>query len=290
MRRRRGLGHAAAMSTAEGIAETDVETGRAPVADGIELAWTARGEGPPLLLVHGFTGSQADWDGVVDDLAATGRRVVTVDQRGHGQSSHAAGEADYTFDALVADLSAFVDVLGLDDIDLLGHSMGGMVVMRYALDHQDRLASLVLMDTAGEPPKGVTMEDFFRAGIDMVRSGGMEAIAAVMGPMTPEEDRDRAMAGLRAMDPNAFIGLAEQLIDHPSAVERLADLQVPTTVLVGEHDLPLRAASDDLAAAVPGSRLVVIPDAMHSPQIENRDVWLDAMRAHLAGAAEGSDG
>ncbi len=280
----RALGHTAGMSAAEGIAGTDVETGRVLVAEGIELAWTARGEGPPLLLVHGFTGSQADWDGVVEAVAAAGRRVVTVDQRGHGQSSHADGEAAYTFDLLIADLAAFVDALGLDGIDLLGHSMGGMVVMRYALAHQDRLTSLVLMDTAGEPPKGVPMEDFFRAGIDVVRSGGMEAIAAVMGPMTPEEDRDRALAGLRAMDPAAFIGLAEALIDHPSALDQLGALRVPTTVLVGEHDLPLRAASDDLAAAVPGAHLVVIPEAMHSPQIENRDAWLEAMRAHLATA------
>lgn len=271
------------MSATEGIAGT-VETGRVRVAEGIELAWTARGEGQPLLLVHGFTGSQADWDGVVDDLAAAGRRVITVDQRGHGLSSRAGGEGEYTFDALIADLTAFIGALGLDGIDLLGHSMGGMVVMRYALDHQERLASLVLMDTAGEPPKGLPMEDFFRAGIDMVRSGGMDAIAAVMGPMTPEEDRERAVAGLRAMDANAFIGLAEELIDHPSAIEDLAGLGIPTTVLVGEHDLPLRAASDDLAAAVPGAHLVVIPEAMHSPQIENRDAWLEAMRAHLATA------
>jgi len=55
-----------------------------------------------------------------------------------------------------------------------------------------------------------------------------------------------------------------------------------TTVLVGQHDDRLRDASDDLAAAIPGAVLVVIPDAAHSPQFENRQAWLDAVEAHLA--------
>jgi pimeloyl-ACP methyl ester carboxylesterase len=83
------------------------------------------------------------------------------------------------------------------------------------------------------------------------------------------------------MDPVAFTTLGAELLSHRSVLDRLAGLAVPTTVLVGEHDTGLRGAADDLTATIPGAHLVVIPDAAHSPQVENRTAWLEAMHSHL---------
>ncbi|MEY2469249.1 MAG: hypothetical protein QOF21_1947, partial [Actinomycetota bacterium] len=103
----------------------------------------------PLVLVHGYTGGASDWDDVAPTLASS-RRVVRYDHRGHAQSTNTSDASSYTFDALVRDLAALVDALGVSQIDLLGHSMGGVTVMRYVLERPERVRSLVLMDTGAE--------------------------------------------------------------------------------------------------------------------------------------------
>jgi 2-succinyl-6-hydroxy-2,4-cyclohexadiene-1-carboxylate synthase len=253
--------------------------------NGVELAVERHGHGDPFVLLHGFTGGAVDWAGVVEDLAAR-REVITVEHRGHGASTNTGDAATYTFDQLVADFAQVADDLDLERFDLLGHSMGGIVAMRYALAHPERLRSLVLMDTgAAASPEG-PQQAWMRAGFELSREGGMTAVYEVIAPFLGEgEAGERARAEVRAkydqVDPVAFRALGEELLVHPSVLDRLATLAVPTTVLVGEHDTGLRPESDALAATIPGAVLVVIPDAAHSPQAENRSAWLAAVFEHL---------
>nr|MDT0663669.1 alpha/beta hydrolase [Micromonospora sp. DSM 115978] len=100
-----------------------------------------------VVLVHGIAGSTADWHDVVGELASR-RRVLAYDQRGHGRSGWAPDHASYTFDRLVRDLDVVVSTTGADPVDLVGHSMGGVVALRYALERPSRVRSLVLVDTA----------------------------------------------------------------------------------------------------------------------------------------------
>ena len=249
----------------------------------VELAHATHGEGFPLVLVHGFTGSSLDWADVVEPLAKA-RRVITLDHRGHGESPNTGDAATYTFDQLVADLSALLDRLELDRFDLLGHSMGGIVAMRYALQHPERVRSLVLMDTAAGAMARAT--DFMRSGIELVRAQGTGALFEVIQGFLGTGERadvlrERQRTKLEQMDPVAFTELGEELLTYPSVLDRLATLAIPTTVVVGENDTGLRPAADALAATIPGAVLVVIPDAAHSPQDENRDAWLAAVEGHL---------
>ncbi len=85
------------------------------------------------------------------------------------------------------------------------------------------------------------------------------------------------------MDPVAFCTLGEELLTHPSILRSARRASTgPPPSSVGEHDAGRRGAADDLAATIPGARLAVVPDAGHSPQVENRAAWLQAMRSHLA--------
>jgi pimeloyl-ACP methyl ester carboxylesterase len=255
-----------------------------PVGD-VELAVASYGTGVPLLLLHGFTGAADDWAGVIDDLSLD-RQVLTVEHRGHGDSTNTGDAATYTFDQLVTDFAGVVDRLDLERFDLLGHSMGGIVAMRYALAHPERLRSLVLMDTAGAASPEGPASGFMRAGLDLARDGGMLAVYDAIAPYLGEgADGDTARADLRRkyerMDPVAFTTLGEELQTHASVLDRLARLDLPTTVMVGEMD-GLRGEADDLAATIPGAVLQVIPGAAHSPQVENRKAWLDVVNEHLA--------
>jgi pimeloyl-ACP methyl ester carboxylesterase len=255
-------------------------------AAGLDLAYTVHGDGFPLLLVHGFTGSSLDWTDVAAPLAC-GRRVVTLDHRGHGESPNTGDAATYNFDQLVVDMARLVDRLGLERFDLLGHSMGGVVAMRYTLRHPERVRSLILMDTAAGAQPGAA--DLLRGGFELVRTQGMLALYEVIQPFLGAGERAdvlraRQRTKLEQMDPVAFTELGEELLTYPSILDRLAMLDLPTTVIVGENDTGLRAAADALSSTIPGAVLVVVPDAAHSPQDENRDAWLAAVEQHLTRA------
>ncbi len=258
--------------------------------DGVDLRYEEWGAGnPPLLLLHGFTGSRLDWTDVVEALAAD-RRVVAYDQRGHGESTN-VGRADaYTFDRLLADLEAVVAERNLAPFHLLGHSMGGILAMRYAIAHPEQLASLILMDTAGAAA-GQIPQAWVDRVLALARNEGMGAVAEMMigfmdrqEPAPRAEVRDRIRFKLTNMDVEAFGALSAALNTYPPLLDDLTKLDLPVTVLVGENDVGLRPGADALAAAIPGAELVVIPGAGHSPQEDDPPTWTAAVSAHLARA------
>lgn len=260
----------------------------------IEMAYQEAGGGPhPFVLVHGFTGSSDDFIDVLPNLAERGHTVL-VDQRGHGDSTN-PGDG-YAFDQLVTDLAGFLDARGIERCDLLGHSMGGMVALRFALEHPDRLASLVLMDTSPGPIE-VMPKEIRRGVADLGRAQGMGAVYRLMrenmgATSLPEAMQrrieadgerywERIEAKLERMDPECFDHLGNALGDHVPVTTRLGAIGVPTTVIVGAEDQPFLEPSEAMAMGVPDAVLVVVPDAAHSPQMENQDAWLAAIHAHL---------
>ena len=269
---------------------------RVPLGE-VELSVEIHGEGdPPLVLVHGYTGGTHDWADVAPVLAADGRRVVTFDHRGHGQSTNTGDEASYSFDALAADLIGLVDALDLAPMDLLGHSMGGVVALRHALDHPQTVRSLVLMDTGAETA-GMIPLDGVEALAAVGKERGSSAMFATMRPVFeagvaahPEERRavllQRVESKWAGLDPVALVGFAKALNSYPSMVARLGELRCPVTVIVGENDTGLRGSADVMAAGIPGARLVVIPEAGHSPQEDRTELWLEAVREHLVRSSQ----
>jgi pimeloyl-ACP methyl ester carboxylesterase len=270
----------------------------------IEIEVEEAGEGErPFVLLHGFTGSRDDFRDVFGELSRHGRTVVP-DQRGHGGSTNTGNPEGYTLECLVADLAGLLDALAIERCDLLGHSMGGMVAMRFALAHPARVASLVLMDTAPASIDGVP-KPVRDAGAKIAREQGMETLyqllraRATSDPALPASMRrvieaagpeaffERVRRKLLAMDPEAFASLLTVLAEHEGVEHRLGEIRCPATVIVGAEDTAFLAPSAQMAASIPGAHHVVIPDAAHSPQIENREAWLAAVTAHLSRAREG---
>jgi pimeloyl-ACP methyl ester carboxylesterase len=254
--------------------------------------------GRPLVLVHGFTGNRLDFQDHFDALCALGR-TVAYDHRGHGESSNAGRAEAYSFANLVDDLHRLLRVLDLDRVDLLGHSMGGMIALRYTLAYPEDVASLILMDTSARAPDGFD-RSIFEAGGLLAQTAGMESLAEIAKSMAREDPRRPAASiayerrigsdeywarhrrRLMAMDPFAFGALGTELCDQEPLTDRLGAIECPTTILVGDQDAPFLEPSSEMAAAIPGSRKVVIPAAAHSPQLENPSAWFASMRDHLA--------
>lgn len=269
---------------------------------GVELAWWEVGSGQPgtptLVLVHGFTGSAHDFALVADDLAVD-RRAVLLDQRGHGRSTKTGTLDGYTLDQLVADLVAFLEAVGDGPVDLLGHSMGGRVVMGLALSRPDLVSTLVLMDTSAWSfvPPDDNVRQLVKAWIEAFDPAkGMPDSLSIGGPedglieeMTPaawQEEKGQIFAG---MDPYAVKAfgmalMADIATGETSLRSELPAITCPTTVIVGEHDHPMVDQAPELAGLVADGRLAVIDGAYHSPQLTHPDEWKNAVRAHLAWA------
>jgi pimeloyl-ACP methyl ester carboxylesterase len=270
--------------------------------NGVELAWSERGTGPgatpALVLVHGFTGAAHDFTLHVGALAAR-RRVVTIDQRGHGRSTRTGALEDYSVDQLTSDLIAFVETVGGGPVDLLGHSMGGRVVMGLALRRPDLVHSLILMDTSAwsfmpDNDELVTLARAFMDDFDPARGmpralslGSPEdTLIAANVPAAWQQEKEVIFAG---MDPYAVKALGTALMADVEVEDgraplrgELASIACPTTVIVGEHDHPLVDQAPELAASVADGRLTVVAGAYHSPQLTHPDDWRAAVEAHLA--------
>ena len=267
-------------------------------ANGIEIAYEDHGSGPrPLLLVHGFTGFRHDFASQLDSLAQRGR-VLAPDLRGHGESAKTGDAGSYTLAHLVDDLLAFLDALGIERCDLLGHSMGGMLALRAVLRAPERIASLVLMDTAPGPLGFIDLSQLALAA-RIGREAGMGALAQILRARAQDdatrgapdrrvqkewgEERFWAWRSSRvaAMDPVAYEALGRALVEQEDLGHRLAEIGCPTAVLVGELDHVFRAPSDALARAIPDARLTVLAGAGHQPQHEAPSEWLAAVLQHL---------
>ena len=265
----------------------------------IEMRYDEVGSGGrAFVLVHGFTGCRDDFASQLPALAAQGR-TLAPDQRGHGDSTNTGDAKTYNLAQLCKDLRGFADALGLERFDLLGHSMGGMVAQRFTLANPERVASLVLMDTASEPLAEGLPREMLEKGAAIARAIGMQGLHEIIRKGAGQNDRrsapdrrleqewgaDRYWArvrrGFTSMDVEAFEALGIELGAGEPTKARLCQISCPTTVLVGAMDTPFLAASRTMHQAIRDSQLVVIPDGGHSPQLEAPAAWLTAIEGHL---------
>ncbi|HEX9504852.1 MAG TPA: alpha/beta fold hydrolase [Acidimicrobiia bacterium] len=267
---------------------------RVTVDDGVGLETLVVGpvEAPGLLLVHGFGGAKEDF---ADHVEALGRvfRVVVFDHRGHGESDAPNDPGAYSLDRLAADTVAVAHATGLRDLRLLGHSMGGMVTRRVALGRPDGIAALVFMDTSAGPPPGLDPE-LVAFGAEVARTHGMTELKRVQDELDPLGSpayrrvletrpgfREYAAQKWASLSPVMWATLATEIVNQPDQLADLAEVRLPTLVVVGDQDETFVAPSRAIAAMVPDARLAVIPDAGHSPQFENPTAWFAALHGFL---------
>jgi 2-succinyl-6-hydroxy-2,4-cyclohexadiene-1-carboxylate synthase len=261
--------------------------------DGTSLEVRETGRGPALLLVHGFGGAKEDFADHVDALAAR-HRVVVFDHRGHGESDGPDEVAAYSLDRLADDTIQVADALGIGRFRLLGHSMGGMVARRLLLVHPERVEALVLMDTSPGPVPGID-RDLVDLGASIAIEQGKDTLKPLLDEAAALETQSYQRLLLDRPGYQEFVdykwaalssvmwgAIARDIVHQPDQLTRLADVACPTLVIVGEQDEPFLEVSKVMAATIPDARLVVVPDAGHSPQFENPAVWFDALDAFLS--------
>jgi pimeloyl-ACP methyl ester carboxylesterase len=230
-------------------------------ADGRTTAYEVDGAGPPLVLLHGATGSGGDHFAGLWSTLATGFRCYMPDARGHGGTAWDEGESWTTAD-LVADLDAFVDAVGLETFHLLGYSLGGMTALHYATRFPERLRTLVAISIGTE------------------REPRLSVGRVLMEPDRIERDDPGWAARLaRRHDPAHGPGSWRRLLDavvediatQPLLTPReLREIDAPTMVVAGDRDpfVPIAQAAE-LAGQVRDGRLLVLPDVGHDSLVDH---------------------
>jgi len=238
----------------------------------VEIAYIDEGEGDPIFLVHGF-GSTAgvNWvyPGWVSALTKAGRRVVALDNRGHGASSKLYDRAQYSLDIMAGDVLALMDHLNIERADIMGYSLGSRIACRVALHHPERLRSLIIgglgygLIEGGGPGEDVALA---------LEAPSLEDVTDPMGRMF------RAFADQTRSDRPALVACLRGSRQWLTP-EQAASIKLPTLIAVGTKD-DVGGSAEKLHQIMTHAEVLDIPDRDHMRAVGDR-VYKEGVLAFL---------
>lgn len=262
--------------------------------NGLRVRTVGEGDGIPVLLVHGFTGSAEGWgEGILEGLAHH-RPVLAVDLPGHGESSGDRDAARFTMDRVVGDLVAMLEDRGLEKADWIGYSMGGRICVAAAATHPERIQRMVLESAS----PGLRAEDARarrRRQDDLlarrIEAQGIEAFVDYwmaqplfstqlrLPPAVLADARRRRLRNDPAALAHVLRGMGTG--SQPSYWGSLSKVDVPTLLLTGELDARYTRIAAEMAGHLPKGRHVIVPDAGHSIHLEDPRAWLRVVATYF---------
>lgn len=256
--------------------------------NGTKVAVIDEGQGEAVLFLHGMGCDATDWAPQIEAFSDQ-YRCIAIDHRGHGQSDRAVGDG-FSIAGFAADALAVLDHLDAATVHLVGLSMGGMVSQRIALDAPERLRTLTLLDTFARPgPLGASMgamaEEIEKGDLDTFAAGFQAMVFAASTATTKPEVIERFQAQFRANTP-ACLAWDVRAVASFDVLDELAAIRTPTLVCCGAEDnLTPANQAEEIAAAIPGARLEIIPGAGHFSNIENASLVNELLAKHFTAEA-----
>jgi 3-oxoadipate enol-lactonase len=254
-----------------------------------EFFYREQGSGSVALFIHGFPLDSTMWLEQIRMLSDT-RRCIAPDLRGFGRSSPSIHPV-LSMEDQADDLVALLDALGIEQVDLIGLSMGGYIALAFAEQHPERLRTLALVDT-----KSTEDSDDAKSGRDAAAAraavDGRSGLATNMiGVLVAESATIWTRARLRTMiestPAESIVAALEGMKRRPDRTSILSSLSVPVAVIVGEHDVLSPIADADHMAAAAGGALTVVSDAGHMSPIEDPAAVAAALRSLWSSAQPG---
>jgi pimeloyl-ACP methyl ester carboxylesterase len=258
--------------------------------DGTRIHTVSAGEGPIVVLAHGFAISSDEWNVIASDLVDRGYRVVAFDQRGHGRTT--IGSDGVGSRQMAGDYVAVLEAYDVTDAVLVMHSMGGFVGIRFLVEHPEvvaqRLRGAMLVATfAGDVNRDNAQN---KLQIPLIRSGILPKLVAsdlvgkpfartLMGDGKTDAMVESFLTMFRAQDLGALVPILEAMVQE-NRYPDLARISLPCTILVGSKDKTTPPFhTDDLHAGIAGSRLVRVPGAGHTVNWEAADAIVAEIEA-----------
>jgi pimeloyl-ACP methyl ester carboxylesterase len=245
--------------------------------DGVNLYYEVHGEGPTILLTHGYSATSQMWAGQVEALSKD-HRLVTWDMRGHGRSDSPDDPSLYSEPATVADMAALLDEVGAKTAIVGGLSLGGYMSLAFSRVHPERVEALLIIDTGPGYKNDEAREGWNRTSLKTAERYETEGLAVL----------ERGSAERRTAHHTSAKGLAlaaRGMLTQRDAgvITSLPDIKVPSIVVVGSEDAPFLAASDYMAAKIPGAKKAVIEGAGHAANIDRPEAFNAALLDFLSG-------
>lgn len=254
-------------------------------ANGIEVSYSAEGDGPWITMSHSLACNLHMWDEQAAVLAKH-FKVLRFDTRGHGASD--APKGAYTLDGLADDLKGLLDALGVKETHYVGLSLGGMIGQTFALKYPGTLKTLVLADTTSRYP--AEAGPLWAERIKVAESKGMEPLVQPTLERWFTEPFRSANPGktkrigdmIRTTPVAGYVGCSHA-IPKINLTASLGEIDVPGLVIVGEQDMGTPVAmAREIHENYPGSELVIIPSAAHLANVEQPEAFNAALADFLA--------
>lgn len=258
---------------------------------GVQIHYVDQGDGEPVVLVHGFTGSYArHWEapGGMEALRRAGYRVIALDCRGHGQSGTPQDPSQYGLE-MVRDVVRLLDHLDVQRAHVVGYSMGGQIASQLLVHHPDRLLTATLVGAGWE---GEDLEDLAAQTQELAAAFADRDAGPLLRLMTPPgqpEPTDDEVAAVNASlfgrnDPEVLAAMMRSLLQLSRIpADSLRANKVPTLALVGEHD-PRVEEVERLAGVMANLEVIEIPGATHATSVrlaaEDLLTFLDKHRSN----------
>jgi 2-succinyl-6-hydroxy-2,4-cyclohexadiene-1-carboxylate synthase len=260
----------------------------------VDLHVEVEGEGPPVLLLHGFTGSIRAWDELCPDLARQAR-LIRVDLIGHGQSPSPPDPGLYSLDHAVDDLCGLLDRLGLGQVDLLGYSMGGRVALHMAVYAPQRLRRVILESASPgieDDAERARRVDSDNALADRILRDGLAAFVdeweqqPLLRPAAHVSEAVRARQHALRLE-NTPLGLANSLRGMGAGRQQplwseLARLDRPVQLIVGDNDTRYCAIARRMQTELPRAVLAVVAEAGHTVHVDQPPAFVKAVLCALS--------
>lgn len=235
--------------------------------DGVEIYYEVHGEGPALLLTHGFSSTSQMWAGQIEPFSRR-FKLITWDMRGHGQSDYPADPAAYSEAATVDDMAALLDAAGARSAVIGGLSLGGYMSLAFHRAYPERTRALLIIDTG----PGYKSDEARAAWNANALKTADRFDAKGLGDLAQQSAERRLV---RHRDATGLAHAARGMLTQwdSRVIESLPGIAVPSLVVVGADDAPFLNASSYMAAKIPGAKLVTIPAAGHAANIDQPDAF-----------------
>ena len=242
-----------------------------------EIAFDRRGNGIPLVLLHGFPLDHHLWDEVVPLLESTFDLIIP-DLRGFGDSTTI--DSPNSIDDYASDIAGLLDYLGVPKAAIVGHSMGGYVALAFARLYPARVSGLGLVSSQVLADTPERKEGRYKSAEDVSANG----IGSVLDAMTPKFTADErlqsyARTSMEKQQPAAYVGALKAMAGRPDSTSLLSSFQFPVVIIHGDGDalIPIDRARE-VKAALPEAHLVEIGGAGHLPMMEAKEKTAEALK------------
>ena len=244
--------------------------------DGVKIYYEVYGEGPAILLSHGFSATSQMWRGQIEILSAD-HQLILWDMRGHGRSDAPLEGSAYSEAHTTKDMAALLDHLGVQTAVIGGLSLGGYMSLAFQVDHPSRTRALLIIDTGPGYKNAAARAKWNEHALsraEVIERDGEAALKGGTAERSAAEHKDiRGVA-------RAARGMLTQ--HSTRVIESLPDIDVPSLVVAGGDDHPFLAATDYMAAKIKGARKLIIPNAGHAVNIDQPEAFNHGVKAFLA--------